>query len=285
MKAILDTSSFFHNTSELNFEWLYRIKDLESNINVQDFINGEEYLDLIHWARYIQKIKRACEMNANLAEVSLTSESYIAACNAVGLTILASQQNDFAIVRPPWHHAFRELASWFCFFNNIAIAAQKLVNEWKKVAIIDIDGHHWDGTQRIFFETDEVYFTSIHQVGVFPWTGYQYEVWKWKGLWFTKNFPLEKGASDKDFLYEFNEALSDIKDFNPDIVWVSVGFDGYYKDRALDMNFSLELYREIWKRFSENFENIFAVLEWWYHEDIKECVDMFLDGINAEKWE
>ncbi len=281
MKILLDTSSFRHNTLENNYEGTYRIAGLQANIDTQEHIQWEDYLSLIHTQRHIHKIKRSCQNSKILAEVQLTPESYNAACRAVGLSILASQQNDFAIVRPPWHHAFREWASWFCFFNNIAIAAQKLVNEWKKVAIIDIDGHHGDGTQRIFFETDQVYFTSIHQVGVFPWTGYQYETWRWKGVWYTKNFPLEKWASDTDFLYAFDEALSHIKDFNPDIVGVSVGFDGYYKDRALGMDFSLELYREVWKRFSQNFENIFAVLEGGYHEDIKECIDMFLDGINS----
>jgi len=280
MKLLLDTSSFNHNIQS-RAEWLYRIQDLEANIDTQSYINGEDYLHLVHEDIYIHKIKKACWMNAHLAEIDLTPESYVSACNSVWLTILASEQNDFAIVRPPWHHAFRWQASWFCLFNNIAIASQKLVNEWKRVAIIDIDGHHWDGTQRIFFETDEVYFTSIHQVWTFPWTGYQYEVWRWKGKWYTKNFPLEKWSNDKDFLFTLDEAIQDIKKYNPDVVAVSVWFDWYYKDTILDLDFSLELYREAWKRLSENFKNMFAVLEWWYHKDIKECIDMFLEGVNT----
>lgn len=70
----------------------------------------------------------------------------------------------------------------------------------KRVAIIDIDSHHWDWTQRIFFETNKVFFTSIHQVWTFPGTGYDYEVWKWEGKWFTKNFPLN---SETEILNSF----------------------------------------------------------------------------------
>jgi len=92
-----------------------------------------------------------------------------------------------------------------------------------------------------------------------------------------------KWSTDSDFLEALNSAISSMKEFKPDIVAVSAWFDGYHKDRLLEMKFSLELYKEIWKRLSKNFENIFAVLEWGYHYDIKECIDMFVDWINYKK--
>ncbi len=84
---------------------------------------------------------------------------------------MAAEQGDFAVVRPPGHHAKQERADGFCLFNNIAIAAQKLVNEGKKVFILDIDGHHGDGTQEIFYHSDQVLFCSIHQQYTYPGTG------------------------------------------------------------------------------------------------------------------
>lgn len=281
MKILLDKSSFDHNI-DYTWEWSYRLKELSPNINIDWIIVGEKYLSLVHSEKYIRKIKRACEVKWNIAEIKLSPESYIAACNAVWLTILASQNNDFAVVRPPWHHAFHEISSWFCLFNNIAVASQKLVNEWNKVAIIDIDGHHWDWTQRIFFETDRVHFTSIHQIETFPWTWYTDEIWKWKWKWYTKNYTLNKWDWDKEFLKALDNVIDNVLEFNPDVVWISVGFDGYYKDSVLDLELTSWVYKICWRKLSENFKNIFAVLEWWYHSDIKECLDNFIDWINSK---
>lgn len=131
MKYLLDKSSFKHNIDSV-WEWAYRIKNLNANIDTNSLIKGEDFLSLVHSDRHIRKVKRACEIKSSVAEIKLSPESFDACCNAVGLSIIASQQNDFAIIRPPWHHAFREQISWFCLFNNVAIATQKLVNEWKK---------------------------------------------------------------------------------------------------------------------------------------------------------
>ena len=282
MKLLLDHSSFHHNVDS-DFEGTYRIQDFTPNIDTKTYIDWEEYLELIHSDVYIHNIKNACNMRAYLAEVELSPESYTAACNAVGLAIHASKNNDFAIVRPPWHHAFREQASGFCFFNNIAIAAQYLVNTWKRVAILDIDGHHGDGTQSILYDTDKVFFWSIHQIWTFPGTGYEYETGNWIWKWYTKNYILEPWDGDREFIDAVKNSIEDIEKFQPDIVAISAWFDGYLKDKVLDLEFSSQVYYKCWKLLSQKFGNIFAVLEWWYHEDMKECIELFVSWINEWK--
>lgn len=134
----------------------------------KDIPNGEEFLELVHPKKYINKIKRACFNKAHLAELDLTPETYEIACLGVGTVILASDKGDFALQNIDGHHAGRETAMGFNLFNATAIAAQRLINQNKKVAIIDIDGHHGNGTQDIFYNTNKVLYCSIHQQRAFP---------------------------------------------------------------------------------------------------------------------
>lgn len=278
MKTLFNKLFLEHNP-ECEFEGAYRIKDFCDQPDAQA-IDGEKYLELIHTKRYIRKIKNACQCKSTIAEIKLSPKSFEAACLAVGLTIIASEQNDFAVVRPPGHHAGVERASGFCLFNNIAIATQKLVNEGKKVFILDIDGHHGDGTQSIFYRTNKVFFCSIHQKDTFPGSGMPKETGKDSGRGYTLNLPLPADSGDKEFLSAVDLAIRQAKKFNPDIVGVSAGFDGYTKDKLLDLNYSLDAYYECGYRLSRHFDNIFAVLEGGYHDDIKKCVDKFILGCN-----
>ena len=195
---------------------------------------------------------------------------------------MAAVQGGFAVVRPPGHHAKPERADGFCLFNNIAIAAQKLVNEGKRVFILDIDGHHGDGTQRIFYHTDKVLFCSIHQQYAYPGTGDSNETGEGEGKGYTMNFPLPAGSGDRELLEAVDRAIDRAEEFNPDAVGVSAGFDGYIEDRLLELNYTLDAYFKIGKRLGHSFDHIFAVLEGGYHMDIKECVEHFIRGVNNE---
>jgi acetoin utilization deacetylase AcuC-like enzyme len=216
-----------------------------------------------------------------LAEVNLSPESYEAAISAVGLSVLASERGDFAVVRPPGHHADREKASGLCFFNNIAIAVQKLVNEGKKVFIFDFDGHHGDGTQSIFYESDRVYYCSVHQTFTFPFTGQPTETGSGPGKGYTLNFPVLSGSGDKEFLNAVDKAIVEAHKFEADVMAVSAGFDSYYKDHLLSMKVTLKAYYECGFRLRRAFPNIFAILEGGYHDELKACIDQFLEGIKV----
>lgn len=287
---ILFHKKFLEHNIDSDSEGAYRIMSFADSYEAPEF-DGEPYLTLVHPERYIREIRRACEERETLAEINLTPESWEAACLAVGLTIKASESDDFAVVRPPGHHAERERAAGFCLFNNIAIATQKLVNEGKRVFIFDIDGHHGNGTQSIFYDTDRVLYCSIHQHFAYPFTGFPDEAGEGDGRGFTQNFPLIAGSGDKEFLGAVDKAIIRGRDFRPDVVAVSAGFDGYYKDKLLGLDISARAFYETAFRLRRAFPHIFAVLEGGYHDDVKLLVDRFIEGIHngahppALKWD
>ncbi len=172
MKILFNKTFLDHNLGSI-YEGDYRLDGFKQIPDTE--ADGEPFLSLVHSTEYIENIKKACLNQEIMAEATLTPESYHAACVAVGLSIKAAEEMDFAVIRPPGHHASRDKASGFCLFNNIAIVAQKLANEGKKVFIFDIDGHHGDGTQWIFYESKQVFYCSIHQQNSYPYTGiFQY---------------------------------------------------------------------------------------------------------------
>jgi acetoin utilization deacetylase AcuC-like enzyme len=279
MKILFNKKFLEHNTGS-EAEGAYRLngfKDIEDTV-----LDGEEWIPLVHPHLYRDTIRNACLQREVIAEVQLTETSYEAACLAVGLTVKASEDGDFAVVRPPGHHAGAERAAGFCLFNNIAIATQKLVNEGKRVFILDIDGHHGDGTQSIFYNSDKVLFCSIHQEYAYPFSGFVIETGKGDGMGYTLNFPLLSGKGDKVFLDRVNKAIVQAREFKPDVVGVSAGFDGYEKDRLLQLNYSQKAYYECAYQLKKNFRKVpvFAVLEGGYHHDLRQLVDAFVEGIN-----
>lgn len=278
---ILFNSKFLKHNSSSYAEGPYRIEGFISESKEVDK-NGETYITLVHTESHLKLVRDACNDHHILAEVQLSPESYDAACSAVGLTVLAAERGDYAVVRPPGHHAKTERADGFCLFNNIAIAAQKLVNERKKVFILDIDGHHGDGTQEIFYHSDQVLFCSIHQSFTYPWSGESDETGEGAGKGYTMNFPLHAGSGDKEFLTAVDIAIQRAKEFKPDVVGVSAGFDGYINDRLLDLNYTLDGYYQCGKRLGQTFDHIFAVLEGGYHLDINKCVEQFIRGVDGQ---
>lgn len=277
MKALFHKKFLDHNIDS-EAEGSYRLLSYMDTYEAPE-VDGTPYLELIHTERYIDYIRRACQHGESVAEVKLTPSSYEAAILAVGLTVKASENGDFAVVRPPGHHAGREKAAGFCFFNNIAIATQKLVDEGKRVFIFDIDGHHGDGTQGIFYESSQVLYVSIHQHYAYPFTGFPDETGAGEGVGYTFNFPLISGSGDKEFLEAVDKAIDQGRQFRPDVVAISAGFDSYQKDKLLGLQLTQRAYYECAFRLRRAFPDIFAVLEGGYHEDIKDCIDKFIEGI------
>lgn len=280
MDILFNSKFLLHNIGSYA-EGPYRIEEFLSQIEEVDR-NGESYITMVHSESYLEEVRHTCMNSQILAEVQLSPESYKAACSAVGLTIMAAEQGDFAVVRPPGHHAKPEKADGFCLFNNIAIAVQKSVNEGKKVFILDIDGHHGDGTQEIFYDSDKVLFCSVHQQFAYPWSGETNETGVGDGEGYTMNFPLSPGAGDRELLGAVDSAITAAKKFKPDVVGVSAGFDGYIDDRLLDLNYTLDGYYQCGRKLSSAFGHIFGVLEGGYHLDIKKCVEYFTRGVNDE---
>jgi acetoin utilization deacetylase AcuC-like enzyme len=255
------------------------------NAKESEIENGEKYLTLVHDKKYVKYIKEICDRQGSLDFETVTSkDSYKAATYAVGATIMASEKNDFALVRPPGHHAYPNKASGFCIFNNMAIAVQKLVKEGKKVLILDIDGHLGDGTEYYFYDSDKVLYWSLHQYPEFPGSGWVDEIGNGKGKGFTINMPLPAGTGDDLYLDAIKRFIWIAKKFQPDVVGVSAGFDGHKDDLLLNLQLSINSYYEIGKVLRKNFNKIFATLEGGYNLQIlAKCINNFIDGINGEE--
>lgn len=154
----------------------------------------------------------------------------------------------YALCRPPGHHAFAEVAGGFCFLNNTAIAAQSLLKKFSRVAILDVDLHHGNGTQAIFYERDEVLTVSIHADPVrfypFFW-GYSEEAGSGAGAGFNLNLPLPRGSGDEDYLPVLEQALERIAGFDPAALVIALGLDAFAGDPFAGLAISTEGFSRI----------------------------------------
>lgn len=181
-----------------------------------------------------------------LDEDTFTSrQSYNAACHGVGavttgvdLLLEGAIENGFTLVRPPGHHAEPSKAMGFCLFNNIAIGAHYALRHSKteRVLIIDWDVHHGNGTQNAFYSNDKILYVSIHQSPFYPGTGLLEETGTGLGEGYTINIPLPGGQGDSEYANIFNTIVRPLgNQYQPDLILVSAGFDGYHGDAISSM--------------------------------------------------
>ncbi len=256
------------------------------DIEQSEIESGDKYLKLIYKEDYIEKIKNASKSEMWLDSDTYTNEkSYEVACYAVGAAIKAAKENNFALIRPPGHHATSKRAMGFCLFNNTAIACKWLNERGKKVLLLDVDSHHGNGSQDIFYNTDKVLYLSIHQYPAYPGTGWVNEVGAGRGKYHTINIPVPPYTSDDIFVRILSKIIPIVKEeHKPDVVAVSAGFDGHKDDLLLQLNLTVNSYYEVGKLLSQNFKNIFVCLEGGYNvEFLPHCVSAFLCGINNQK--
>jgi acetoin utilization deacetylase AcuC-like enzyme len=150
----------------------------------------------------------------------------------------------FALVRPPGHHAERDRAMGFCLYNNIAVGAAWARDRGvERVAIVDYDVHHGNGTQHRFYDDAGVLFVSSHQYPFYPGTGAAHEVGVGAGAGFTVNLPMEAGGTDADFDFAYHEIVGPIlREYRPGLILVSAGFDAHERDPLAGMRMTTEGY-------------------------------------------
>lgn len=210
---------------------------------------SQEEIALIHSLDYVRAIAEVQGETTQLDPDTVSSpDSYQAARLAAGglletvdQVISGSINNAFSFVRPPGHHAERERAMGFCLFNNVAIAAEyaRKHHGLERIFIMDYDVHHGNGTQWAFYDRPDIYYCSIHRYPFYPGTGAAEDEGKGKGRGYTLNIPMTGGQGDLEYDTAFAKTvLPVLRDFAPDLILLSAGYDAHERDPLGGMNVS-----------------------------------------------
>lgn len=247
----------------------------------------------VHSAQYVMRLEAACRQGASFMDCgdsAICPESYEIALLAAGAVTEAARRigrgeltRAFCAVRPPGHHCEYDESMGFCLLNNVAIAARTLQDEFgvERVAILDWDVHHGNGTQHLFESDANVLFISLHghPKHLYPGTGYESEIGHGPGRGYTLNIPLMPGAGDGEYRAAFDEkVLPRLASFSPEVLIISAGFDAHEEDPLAEMLVTdggfQRMTREAIAIANERCEGrILSVLEGGYHLDaLGRCV-------------
>lgn len=215
----------------------------------------------VHTPEHIAAVEAASQRGGMIGnDTYVTEASFEAALNAAGAAVASVDAvltgrvaNAVSIVRPPGHHAGASKIEGFCLFNSIAVAARhaQTAHNIGRIAIIDFDVHHGNGTQAIFYEDNSVHFTSMHMLERFfyPGSGKMHEDGTHTGTGYNVNIPLPPFVGDAGCLRAFDEIAAPLVEaFNPDLILVSAGFDGHWRDPLSHMNMTLTGYAQLCQR-------------------------------------
>ena len=289
MKTGLITSDTYqnHNTGEGHPEKIDRVTAIIENfkkLNNKNLVwkkpsNFEQSILIkTHTKDYIKQVNLSFPQSGLKfldGDTVVSPGSKDATKDAVGSIISAIDgvekkefKNAFCCVRPPGHHAEKEKAMGFCIFNNVAVGANYLIEKYKykKIAIIDFDVHHGNGTQDIFYNDKNVLYISTHQYPYYPGSGSEKENGKYNNV---LNIPLEAGTTGNEYLNAYEKVLDKLKEFKPEFLLFSAGFDAHIDDPLAQLRLSSEDFYKITKRTLEVSKpfcngNIVSILEGGY---------------------
>ena len=229
-------------------------------------LHGEEHLASIRQGTFGDA---DTPMYAGIADLALISLSgALSAADAA----LAGEPS-FSLMRPPGHHAGKDRVAGFCYLNNLALGVARLQKSKPglKIAIVDFDVHHGDGTESLVLGRENTTFLSLHQYPLYPGTGLDSRGNCW-------NIPIGAGAGGDAWLREFLPAFGLLLDTKPDLLAVSAGFDAYKEDPIAGLKLDRKTFRRIGELIAESKLPRFAALEGGYSEDLPLLVESFLDG-------
>jgi acetoin utilization deacetylase AcuC-like enzyme len=262
-----------HNTGPGHPERVDRVKVVNEELKKFDKkikwfepkLFDHSIIEKVHNKNYLEKISISFPKSGIQfldGDTIVSPGSKEAALDAVGSIILGIDQvankefkNTFCSVRPPGHHAESDKAMGFCIYNNVAVGAAYLLHhyQYKKVAIIDYDVHHGNGTQEIFYNNPNVLYISTHQYPFYPGTGSVNEKGASNNI---LNIPLDPGTSSDIYFNSFENVLKKLKSFNPEFILLSSGFDAHQKDPLAQVNLKSKDFYEITKRIMNVADNI-----------------------------
>jgi acetoin utilization deacetylase AcuC-like enzyme len=235
---------------------------------------------LCHTKEHVDHIKSITSRTWLDGDTVASETTYEGAALAAGTAIEAALTNGFALVRPPGHHALRDRAMGFCVFDNIAVAARVAQRELglERVAIVDYDVHHGNGTEAIFREDDSVLFVSLHQWPFYPGTGGPDDQADT-----TINVPLSAGCGDDVYIAAFEQIVEPaVTEFEPELLLVSAGFDAHVDDPIAFMEVTANGFRELSRRCAALAPRVAAVLEGGYDPTtLPDLVAAALEGFNT----
>ncbi|MDA7770109.1 histone deacetylase family protein [Candidatus Pelagibacter sp.] len=271
MKTGLITSDTYqnHNTGDGHPEKIDRVTVIIDNFKKLDNKDliwkkpskfDRSLLEITHNSDYVNFVEKSFpEKGLSFldGDTIVSPGSKDATSDAVGSIIAAIDgvqnkdfKNAFCAVRPPGHHAEKNKAMGFCIYNNVAVGANYLINKYKlkKVAIIDFDVHHGNGTQDIFYDNEKVLYVSTHQYPYYPGSGTNDEKGKYNNI---LNIPLPAGTSSEEYLNAYEFVLKKIKEFKPEFILISAGFDAHKDDPLAQLQLESKDFYNITKRTLE----------------------------------
>jgi acetoin utilization deacetylase AcuC-like enzyme len=304
VKTGLVTSDTYqnHNTGEGHPEKIDRVTAVIDNFKKIDNKElvwkkptkfDQSFLINTHSSEYIDLVSKSFPENGLAfldGDTVVSPGSKEATKDAVGSIITAIDgvqqkefKNAFCAVRPPGHHAEKDKAMGFCIYNNVAVGANYLIEKYKynKVAIIDFDVHHGNGTQDIFYNNEKVLYISTHQYPYYPGSGSEKETGKFNNI---LNIPLEAGTTAEQFLNAYENVLKKLKEFKPEFLLFSAGFDAHIDDPLAQLRLSSEDFYHLTKRTLEVSKsmcngNVVSILEGGY--DLKALQDSTKRHVDA----
>ena len=304
MKTGLITSGTYqdHNTGEGHPEKIDRVTAVIDNFKRLDNKNliwkkptkfDQSFLINTHSSEYIDLVSKSFPENGLAfldGDTVVSPGSKDATKDAVGSIITAIDgvqnkdfKNAFCAVRPPGHHAEKDKAMGFCIYNNVAVGANYLIEKYKynKVAIIDFDVHHGNGTQDIFYNNEKVLYISTHQYPYYPGSGSEKEKGKFNNVF---NIPLEAGTTAEEYLNAYVHVLKKLKEFKPEFLLFSAGFDAHIDDPLAQLRLNSEDFYQLTKRTLDVVKsfcngNVVSILEGGY--DLKALQDSTQRHVDA----
>ena len=271
MKTGLITTDTYqnHNTGDGHPEKIDRVTAIIDNFKKLDNKNlvwkkpskfNKSLLEITHNSDYISFVEGSFPKKGLSfldGDTIVSPGSKEATSDAVGSIITAIDgvqnnefKNAFCAVRPPGHHAEKNKAMGFCIYNNVAVGANYLINKYKlnKIAIIDFDVHHGNGTQNIFFDNEKVLYISTHQFPYYPGSGTEQEKGKYNNIF---NIPLPAGTTSEEYLNAYEFVLKKVNEFKPEFILLSAGFDAHKDDPLAQFQLESKDFYKITKRTLE----------------------------------